>query len=79
MQARIKQVIAQIGREKRKKGEKYSSTKHLERLIQRYQILENELYNQWREDKHRIWAQWIKKVNALDHKKATRKFYSEIR
>ena len=29
--------------------------------------------------KHLKWEQWIKKLNLLDHQKATRKFYAEMR
>ena len=55
MQAKIKQTLAQIDREKKKEEEQSSSTKEIDILIQRYQLLEKELNIQWRTEKQRKW------------------------
>ena len=59
-QARIKQTIAQIEREKREDRGGQRSTKQIEVLMQRYQIQEKELYKIWLTEKHQRWVQWIK-------------------
>ena len=60
MQAKIKQTIALIDRERRMEEGKFVNAERVELLIQRYQILEKELYEVWRIEKHQRWAQWIK-------------------
>ena len=79
IQAKIRQTIAQIDRERRKIEDKRCTKQENEVLVQRYRILEKELYNQWEREKYQRWTEWIKKLNVLDHNKATRTFYSERR
>ena len=79
IQAKINQTIALIERERRREGENRENRKQLKILMHRYLLLEKELYNQWEIEKQQKWSQWIKKLNSLDYKKATRIFYSEIR
>ena len=47
-------------------------------LIERLQRLEKLLYTVWEEEKQRRWAKWVRKLNNLDHSKATRAFYAEL-
>ena len=41
--------------------------------------MEKELYTVWKQEKHRRWAKWVRKLNNLDHSKATRAFYAELK
>ena len=50
-----------------------------EELIQRYQVLEKELYSVWTQEKQNQWVQWLRKLNILDKQRATREFYAELR
>ena len=59
MQAKINQTRAQI-EQRNMKNEKDRKNGQVEELINRYQILETELYKIWRNEEHRRWAQWIK-------------------
>ena len=79
IQAAINQTVAQITREKRPEKIGERKPKEMEVLIHRYKILEKELYELWEAEKKQSWVQWIKKLNTLDHSKATREFYSEIK
>ena len=79
MQARIKQTTRQIEKQMRKDGDKQITKRKRNELVQRYQIMEKELYKQCEIEKQMKWAQWIKKLNALDYHKATRSFYAEVR
>ena len=47
-------------------------------LTQQHEIQEKILYDLWNREKNRLWAQKIRKLNALDHNKATRAFYKEL-
>ena len=33
----------------------------------------------WTQEKQIRWAKWVRKLNNLDHSKATRAFYSELK
>ena len=79
IQAKINETAALIERAKKLKGQNFGKTEQEAVLIQRYQILEKELYKLWRNEKCERWAQWIKNLIKLDHIKATREFYREIR
>ena len=46
--------------------------------MQRYQMQEKKLYELWEVEKHKKWAQWVKKLNLIDYSKASKTFYSEI-
>ena len=79
MQARIKQTTRLIEMQIRKGGDDQSTMRKRNELVQRYQIMEKELYKQCEIEKQMTWAQWIKKLSALDYHKATITFYAEIR
>ena len=79
MQAKIRQTIALIEREKQKRGKKCKNTGQMDILIQRYQLQEKELYALYTIEKNRRLVEWIEKLNKLDYSRATRKFYKEIR
>ena len=52
IQAKINQTNAQIDREMKNQGDKLRNSKKVALLMQRYQILEKELYSQWRIEEH---------------------------
>ena len=78
-QAKLMQTAGQINRVMRTEGEGQRRLKKIDALIQRYHILEKEIFEIWKREKQERWEQWIQKLNVLDHKKATREFYSEIK
>ena len=48
-------------------------------MLMRLQILHKQMQLQYRIDSDLKFSKWIKKLNILDHKRATRVFYAEIR
>ena len=60
IQAKINEPAALIERAKRMKGQNFGKTEQEAVLIQRYQILEKELYELWRNEKHERWAHGYK-------------------
>ena len=79
MQAQVIQMTSQIEREQRRVSERKTREKTLQELIEKLQRLEKELYTVWTQEKQIRWAVWVKKLNKLDHSKATRAFYSELK
>ena len=79
MQAQIIQMTSQIEREQRRASERKTKAKKPQELIDKLQRLEKELYTVWTHEKQIKWANWVKKLNKLDHSKATRAFYSELK
>ena len=78
MQAQVIQMTSQIEREQRRVSERKTRAKTPQELIEKLQRLEKELYTVWTQEKQIRWAVWVKKLNKLDHSKATRAFYSEL-
>ena len=72
-------MTSQIEREQRRVSERKTREKTLQELIEKLQRLEKELYTVWTQEKQIRWAVWVKKLNKLDHSKATRAFYSELK
>ena len=79
VQAQIIQTTSQIERELRRVAEGKKSAKKPQELIEKLQRLEKELYTVWSQEKQISWAIWVKKLNKLDHSKATRAFYTELK
>ena len=79
VQAQMNQTMTLIQRETEgtKAGE--GTSQRGKALIQRYQSMEKELYAVWTQEKQRKWARWVRKLNNLDHSKATRAFYAELK
>ena len=48
-------------------------------LLVKLQILHKQLIDQQRSDKHRKFANWVKKLNILDYQRATRSFFAELK
>ena len=61
------------------KPHKARRTKRTSELIQKFRILEKDLYEVWTQEKQTQWALWLKKLNNLGYHKATREFYAELR
>ena len=79
VQAQVKQVTNQISRELRMNGDSGTSMKKAQELIEKLKRLEQELYTVWKQEKHRRWSKWVRKLNNLDHSKASRAFYAELK
>ena len=78
VQAQVIQVTAQIETKLSETRVRGKITKTAQELIERLQRLEKMLYTVWEEEKQRRWAKWVRKLNNLDHSKATRAFYAEL-
>ena len=79
IQAQITQATSQIEREMRTASERNSEAETPQELIEKLQRLEKLLYSVWTQEKQMRWAKWVRKLNLLDHSKATRAFYSELK
>ena len=77
-QAKLNETAAELNKERRNEVEGKNRKKPMNMLIQRYQMQEKELYALWEREKNRKWANWTKKLNTLDHNRATRAFYWEM-
>ena len=60
-------------------SEKNAEAETPQELIEKLQRLEKMLYSVWTQEKQMRWAKWVRKLNQLDHSKATRAFYSELK
>ena len=78
IQAHMHQTMSQIT-EISSKPQIARKPKRTTELIQKYQILEKDLYAVWTQEKQTQWALWLKKLNNLGYTKATREFYAELR
>ena len=77
-QAKLNQTAAELKDERGREVEGKNRKKSMNLMIQRYQLQEKELYALWEEEKNRKWAKWTRKLNTLDHNRATRAFYWEM-
>ena len=73
-QAKLNQTAAELKDERRREAEGENRKKSMNLMIQRYQLQERELYALWEREKNRQWAKWTRKLNTLDHNRATRAF-----
>ena len=78
IQAHMHQTMSQIT-EISSKPQKAREPKRTTELLQKYQILEKDLYAVWTQEKQTQWALWLKKLNNLGYTNATREFYAELR
>ena len=58
-QAKLMQTAGQINRVMRTEGEGQRRLKKIDALIQRYHILEKEIFEIWKREKQERWEQWI--------------------
>ena len=79
VQAQMNQTMTHIQRETNRVGGRGGTTEKQKELIQRYQSMEKELYSVWTQERQRKWAIWVRKLNNIDHSKATRAFYKELK
>ena len=74
----MNKTAAEINELSRLMADEKKTQETLGLLIQKYQLQEKKLYELSNIENNRIWAEWIRKLNALDHNKATRAFYREL-
>ena len=79
VQAHVKQVTSQIEREMRRTDVRNTEETNTRELCGKLQRLEKVLYTVWNKEKQIRWTKWVRKLNMLDHSKATRAFYSELK
>ena len=77
-QISLNKTAAEINELSRLTADEKKTQETLGLLIQKYQLQEKKLYELSNIENNRIWAEWIRKLNALDHNKATRAFYREL-
>ena len=77
-QISLNNTVEEIKGMNKRTADKKKTQETLGLLIQKYQIQEKKLYDLWKIESNRRWAEWIRKLNALDHNKATRAFYREL-
>ena len=77
-QISLNKTAAEINELSRLMADEKKTQETLGLLIQKYQLQEKKLYELSNIENNRIWAEWIRKLNALDHNKATRAFYREL-
>ena len=74
VQAQVTQIASQIESEKRMSCEEDAGAGTPQKLIEKLQRLEKVLHTVWTQEKQTRWAKWVRKLNNLDHSKATRAF-----
>ena len=79
VQAQVKQITSQISWVLRQARDRKTGEEEAQELIEKLHRMEKELYTVWKQEKHRRWANWVRKLNNLDHSKATRAFYAELK
>ena len=79
IQAQMMQTADIINRERAEANDSEQKVMLSRQLIQKYQTLEKQLYSFYEQEKQRRWEQWVRKLNNLDHVRATRAFYAELK
>ena len=59
--------------------ERGTSMEKAQELIEKLKRREQELNSVCRQEKHRRWSKWVRRLNNLDHARATRVFYAELK